>query len=253
MSRLLGLSNSNSGNIVSYFGSMVFLDNQAVFDDIFGTKPMLPENNSTKLDSKDTREKISGYADKCIFEVFLELCRADYVGEVFGDSEVKMVREVCKNIGEIKMEYKSGTRNRWTTDTPDELYDNFISVVAALPDDATKWSLSLCDRYYSALTNSLQDKMEEDSFSIPCLNGLITKTLQLRALRTVQTATVSSYPSLLKEELRLHRVLSSNNRHFNQNSLSLYYEPDVDTHGNIHYHTPSQVENTLVRYVNGPS
>ena len=63
-----------------------------------------------------------------------------------------MIREVCKNKREIKMEYKSGTNNRWTTDTPDELYAKFISIIAALPDDATKWSMSLCDRYYSTLT-----------------------------------------------------------------------------------------------------
>ena len=83
------------------------------------------------------------------------------------------------------MEYKSGTNNGWTTDTPYELYENFINIIAALPDDATKWSMSLCDRYYSVLTTSMQDKMEEGSFNMPCLNGLTTKTIQLRALCTV--------------------------------------------------------------------
>ena len=88
---------------------MDFLNDHAAFEDTFGVKPMLLGNSPTKLDNKDTREKISGYADKCIFEVFLELCRADYVGGLFGNSEVNMIREVCKNIGEIKMNYKSGT------------------------------------------------------------------------------------------------------------------------------------------------
>ena len=138
------------------------------------------------------------YADKCMFEVFLDVCKADYVGGSFSDSEEKMIREMCKQIGKLKMGYKSSNNIRWTTDTPGELYGKFISVVAALPDDVTKWYLSVCDGYYSTLTISLQDKMEDKKISMPSLNGLITKVLQLKALRMVRTAAVSSYSSLLK-------------------------------------------------------
>ena len=51
---------------------MNFFDDQAAFDDTFGTRPMLLGNGPTKLDNKDTRKKISGYADTCMLNVFLE-------------------------------------------------------------------------------------------------------------------------------------------------------------------------------------
>ena len=111
------------------------------------------------------------------------------------------------------MEYETGNNNRWTTDTPDELYGKYISVVATLPDDTTKWSLPLCDRYYSALMISLQDKMEEDQISMPSLDVLTTKALQLKALRLVRTAAVTSYVFLLKEKERLRHLITSNTHH----------------------------------------
>ena len=110
------------------------------------------------------------YAEKCIFGVFLEVCRVDYVGGSSIDSKERMIREVCKNIGELKMEYKSGNSNRWATDTLDDIYGRFISAIASLPDAAAKWSVSLCDRYYSTLVTSLQDKIECDNFSMTSLN-----------------------------------------------------------------------------------
>ena len=61
------------------------------------------------------------------------------------------------------MEYRS-TNNRWITDTPNYVYSKFIGIVAGLPDDATKWSLTLYTTYFSALIVSLQDKIEDDNF-----------------------------------------------------------------------------------------
>ena len=105
------------------------------------------------------------------------------------------------------MEYKTGNSNGWITDTPDKLYGKFISVVDALPDDVTKWSLPLCDRYYSTLMTSLQDKMDKYKFRIPSLDELIN------TLRLVRTAAVTSYASLLKEKELLRRLIPSNNHH----------------------------------------
>ena len=124
-------------------------------------------------------------------------------------SESKMVHEVCKKISSLRMEYRAGNGNRLLRDTPDELYGKYISIVAGLPEDATKWSLTLCSTFFSALVPTLQDKMEEDNFIMPSLHSLISKTFQLRALRLVRTAAVSAYDSLFMEERRLRRLFPS--------------------------------------------
>ena len=92
MSSLLGLISASTTTIVSYFGSMDILDDQAAFDDTFGSKPIHLSSSPTELESNEIRDKIHAYAEKCIFDVFLEVCRADYVGESFTDSEEKTIR-----------------------------------------------------------------------------------------------------------------------------------------------------------------
>ena len=69
--------------------------------------------------------------------MFLHLCREDYVGTDDGTLISKMVHWICKRFAKLRMEYRSKTGNRLVIDTPDELYENFIGVVAGLTDDAT--------------------------------------------------------------------------------------------------------------------
>ena len=94
------------------------------------------------------------------------------------------------------MEYRTNIGNRMITDTPDELYEKFIGIVAGLPEDAVKWTLPLCNTYFSALTIPLQDKMEDDDSRMPLLYGITTNTLQVGALRLVRSAAVALYWSL---------------------------------------------------------
>ena len=105
--------------------------------------------------------------------------------------------------------------------------------------------MPLCDRHYSSLVTWIQDNMEDESFSMPGLNGLITKALQLKVLRLVCTADVFSYVSLLIEELCLNCLIHSSHR-----GMSLYHGQDADPRGSGNYLTPSQAESTLVRYRN---
>ena len=145
-------------------------------------------------------------AGKCMFDTFLDICRQDYVGEISGDAVTKLIHEVCKQISAVKMEKRHGQR---CIDTPDEIYAKYISILSGLPHDADKWSITICSSYFSCLPLSLQDKMEEDGFTMPNLSGQTTKTLQIQALCVVQTASAASFKTLQDEEFRL-RCLFSN-------------------------------------------
>ena len=94
MSLLLGLTSARTSIVVSYFGSMDFMDDQTSFDVIFGAKPTLLDSNPTRIENNDIRGQVHTYADKCMFDVFLEICKAAYVGAKSSDSETKMVREI---------------------------------------------------------------------------------------------------------------------------------------------------------------
>ena len=112
-----------------------------------------------------------------MFDVFLTICREDYVGADDGTSDSKMVYEICKKMFKLRMEWRTSPRNRLMTDILDELYAKYISIVAGLPDNATLWPLYLFNTYFSALVTPLQDQMEHDDFRMLSLHGLTTKTL----------------------------------------------------------------------------
>ena len=61
----------------------------------------------------------------------------DYVGTDDGTSDSKMVYEICSKLAKLRMEWKTTSVNRLMTDTPDELYAKYISIVDGLPNDAT--------------------------------------------------------------------------------------------------------------------
>ena len=88
-----------------------------------------------------------------MFDVFLHLCREDYVGLDNGTLTSKTVHETCKHISKLCMDHRPRPGNRiiQIQDTADELYKKFIGVVTGLPEDATGWPLSIWNTYFSAL------------------------------------------------------------------------------------------------------
>ena len=74
---------------------MNFLDNQSSFVSVFGLKPPIFESNTSRLNSDNIGVKLRTYANKCISDVFLEICRAYYVGIDDSTLESKMVYTIC--------------------------------------------------------------------------------------------------------------------------------------------------------------
>ena len=104
MSRLF-VSPSSSGTVTIYFGPMTFLDNQKEFDHIFGLNPIILGVNPITGSSSDCLNKARLYADKCMLDVFIHICRDDYVGGDDAGSKGKLIHEICKSLTKLKQEY----------------------------------------------------------------------------------------------------------------------------------------------------
>ena len=134
-----------------------------------------------------------------MFDVFLSICREDYAGTDDGISDSKMIHEICKRLSKLRMEWRSKVGNYLMARTPDELYTEFIGIIAGLSEDARTWPLRLCNTYFSTLITPLQNKMEDNNFRMSTLHGITTKTLQLGALRIALSAASKLSKSLNDE------------------------------------------------------
>ena len=66
-------------------------------------------------------KKARPHADKCMLDVFIQICRDDYVGGSDTGSRGKLIHEICKSLTNLRQEYTiNGIDHK--TDTPDELY-----------------------------------------------------------------------------------------------------------------------------------
>ena len=73
MSLLLGLNSASTSTVVSYFDSMDLPDYQTSFDVTYGTKLTLIFSNPTRIENNDIRGQMHVYAEKHMFDVFLEI------------------------------------------------------------------------------------------------------------------------------------------------------------------------------------
>ena len=80
MSRLLQLSSGSTSSTISYYDPLTFLDDQSDFTTVFGTKPRIYGHHPNQSDNGNIRGDLSDYAEKFMFDVFLSICRQDYVG-----------------------------------------------------------------------------------------------------------------------------------------------------------------------------
>ena len=108
-SRLFG-SNSSSGTITSYFGTITFLDDQKEFDDVFGKNSIILGKNPFTESSSDCLMKVCLYADKCMLDVFLQICKDYYVGVMMLNPEEN---RFTKSVSQLQNFGKSIMRGEW--------------------------------------------------------------------------------------------------------------------------------------------
>ena len=84
---------------------MIFLDCQDSIYFAFGSNPNIYSTSPCKqelIDSVDIR--IADFTNKYVFDIFLGICKTDYVGIDDEYLEGKLIHEICKQITGIRMD-----------------------------------------------------------------------------------------------------------------------------------------------------
>lgn len=110
MSHLLGLNYGYSSSIISYFGPMSFLDDHSSFVSIFGEKVQLLGRNPSCLDMGGVGDTLRLYVKIYMFDVFLVICREDYIGTGHSTLDSNMVYEICNWLAKLRVEWNGGLR-----------------------------------------------------------------------------------------------------------------------------------------------
>ena len=285
---------SNSSSLVSsYHGPLDFVDNQHSFNSIFGQNAtLLHVNRHTTISAGESIEDttlipklIHKFFSECKYDVFVSICRDDYVGTNFVPNNSQAIQEICSKIQYFKMEYNVGTTQK--TCHPNDLYTKYLTLASSLPTDSTAWNIVLCTTFYNALSNDLRNKMLEEKFCIPSLHTLTTKATQLSALRHVKESAATAYTNMLNEEARINQLLQKRTGlkggsvHFTQQPPQQFFSTTDNNYmqnatiqhdinhiqngppstslqpaqtGNVYaYQSASQAESTLQKYSNPPS
>ena len=207
MKNFMASRTMSSGLKRGYYGDCKFLDTQYDFDQAFGLTPTLLPENPNNSNYSSCQKLLREYGEKGKLDIFLHLCKLNYVGHDKVDTALN-TQEICSKISSLRQVYRLGSRDY--VDTPEELFDKFNQLSVGLPDDVKKWSIQLCSTFFSALSKDLVEDMTADkNFRMPDLTTLTTKALQLEALRSVRTEASKSFKSLSKQKDLMSKLLRS--------------------------------------------
>ena len=240
MSSFLGSSVPSLNLITTYHGPLDFVDNQSTFDSLFNTNtPLLHVNRYSTVtagepieDSSLIPQLLTKFLNECKYDIFVNICRDDYVGIGYVPDNSQAIQEICKKLNALKMQYTVGSTIK--TCHPNTLFTKFLTLASSLPQNSTSWNIVLCTTYYNSLTESLQNKMREEKFIMPPLHTLTDKSSQLTALRTVKDAASIAYKNILNEELRIQQLFKQHNTNSS---------PHVNA--NVHFSSPIATSQTL--------
>ena len=268
--RLFAAKNDTSDTTISWFGDPDFLDDNHVFVKEFGTlcPQIFPSQPNLSFEDKQdgAMQAIQVYAEKCMFDVFLELCRTDYVGSDDAVDNSLAIQEVCSNITALKQKFKNQF-GKSDIMSPDELYNMFLRFAPSLPDDPSGWTIQLSSAFFNALVDELKAKMLASGFKLPQTLPSSKKADELDALRSVRMAASTQFKKLADEVSLMDKVLGSRGgmKTNPQQSImgkTLFYCGDGDdfqpatpptTHtGQLFYQSQSPAEQTLQRYKGPP-
>ena len=74
------LFKQNVGTKTGYYGKVNFFDTQLAFDQIFSIHPKIYHAFENEKDARDANQAITRFIDECRLDIFIAVCRMDYVG-----------------------------------------------------------------------------------------------------------------------------------------------------------------------------
>lgn len=276
--RLFGGSGISSDTTISWFGEAEFLDDASVFTNEFGQAPIdllpvPPVHSSEDNFSNSVDRKLRRYAERCMFDVFLQLCKADYVGIETDAGDILAVQAVCQNILDLKQQYRN-SHGKTDVRSPEELHNLYLRLIPSLPSDPQEWTIPLSATYFNALIDELRSKMLSASFRVPKPCAESTKSAELASLRQVRNVATEHFNKLQEEVALMDRFLGSRSgpsKHgqsligkafFHVAEAEQSHHPSLPPPpppqpapqtAQIFYHSTSPAEQTLQRYTAPPS
>ena len=200
MTRFLSAQKSNGGTKKGYYGDLTFLDNMTGFQLTFGISPFMLPSSPTKTSTDMSCQRIiRDYGELCKLEIFMHLCMLNYVGHTKVDVGLNTL-DIYSQISDVKQVYNQN--GRMYHNTPDELFDRFLTLAVSLPVKASGWSVQLGSSYLSSLSKDLSEHITsaESTFVMPYLTTLTTKSLQMDALRNTRNHASAGFKIINKRK-----------------------------------------------------
>ena len=171
---------TQSGDIMTYTCSLLFLDSHDVFDDIFGhdlTMLNLIPHKRGQCATENTDyllSKVTEFCNLCRLHIFCDSIQLKYIGTDVYDSQ-KMLADISLALSKLKMVYT--VRGKKISLTPDDLFSNFISFLHLLSPNAMTWSFFWVTLFFQALPAELQDAVQIGGYISPDISQLTTSLL----------------------------------------------------------------------------
>ena len=90
---------------------------------------------------------------------------------------------------------------KWTSLTPDDLYQEYSLLTPLLPADVSLWGFNLVSQFQDALSLDLLGALLQDqSYSAPALTFLTSRSSQLSVLRTLHEQAIRHYTTIKLHE-----------------------------------------------------
>ena len=155
---------------MTYTGSLLFLDSQDLFDDIFGpdlTMLNLTPRKRGQCANENTDylfSKVNEFCKLCRLHGFCDSTQLKYVGTDVYHSQ-KILANISLALSKIEMIYT--VRGNYISLTPDDLFSNFTSFMPLLLPNAMTWSFCLVTLFFQALPAELQEAVQLGGYIFP--------------------------------------------------------------------------------------
>ena len=203
---------ATSTEVMTYTGSLDFLDSQDIFDVVFGNDPsmltLIPRKKgqcATKNTDYLIQER-NEFCNLCRLHIFCDSVQLKYVGTDIYDSQ-KMLADISLAVSKLRMFYS--VRGRRISLTPDDLFSHFTAFLPLLSPNAMSWSFCLVTLFFQALPTELQEAVQLGGYIFPDISKLTTSLLQEQSLQSLREHAVVAYKKLTDESRRIRRIMST--------------------------------------------